>query len=44
MLMRHDMILSESWKITHRNNSNDKYGLVCFKLVSSIDIQVAKYV
>ena len=30
--------------ITHRNHSNDKYGLICFQLVSSIDIQVKIYV
>ena len=30
--------------ITHRNHSNDKYGWICFQLISSIDIQVTKYV
>ena len=42
--MRHDTILRESGKMTNRNNSNDKYGSIFFQLVSSIDIQVTKYV
>ena len=31
-------------KITHKKNSSDKYGWVCFQLISSIKNQVTKYV
>ena len=39
MIMRHGTIFSDSGKNTHRNNSNDKYGWICFQLVSSIIIK-----
>ena len=42
--MRHDTSLSESGKNTHRTNTYDKYGWICFQIVQSIDIQVTKYV
>ena len=45
MIKRHDTILGESGKKhTQWNNSNFRYGWICFQLVSSIDIQVTKYV